>query len=348
MPALFEELCTLENLYHAFRAARRGKRSQPYVAAFEYDLEGNLLGLQQELRSRGYRPGRYQSFHIHEPKRRLISAAPFHDRVVHHALVRVIEPLFERRFVFDSYANRKGKGTHRALDRCTHFLRRYRYVLPLDLVQFFPAIDHAILKETFSRQIPDRDVHWLCQAILDSGRGVLAEEYQMVWFPGDDLLAASRPRGLPIGNLTSQFWANCYLDPLDHFIKRRLQAPGYVRYVDDLLLFSDDPAALWRWRAAIESRLADLRLTLHPGSAHPRPTDEGLPFLGFTVFPDHRRLKRRKAVFARRRLAELWREVRTGQAPRSDFEASMRAWLAHAAHGDTWGLRRSVLRGLRQ
>jgi len=155
---LWPELISFENLYLAYRKAARGKRSKPAAAGFEFGLEENLLALRQELREGRYQPGRYASFPIHDPKRRLISAAPFRDRVVHHALVNIIEPLFERRFVYDTYANRKGKGTHRALDRCTHYLRRHAYVLPLDVRQFFPSIDHAVLQDTLAAVIGDERV----------------------------------------------------------------------------------------------------------------------------------------------------------------------------------------------
>ena len=140
---MYDQIYAFDNLYAAYRAARLGKRQRPEVAAFEFNLEDELFQLQDDLRRQTYQPGPYHSFFVHDPKRRLISAAPFRDRVVHHALCNVIEPLFERRFIGDSYANRLGKGTHRALDRCQHFARRYRYALQLDIVQFFPSIDHA-------------------------------------------------------------------------------------------------------------------------------------------------------------------------------------------------------------
>ncbi|MFQ6101348.1 MAG: reverse transcriptase domain-containing protein [Anaerolineae bacterium] len=341
---LYPQICAWENIYLAWRKARKGKRGREPVAAFEFNLETNLVQLQRELVDKTYRPGSYTSFYIHDPKHRLISAAPFRDRVVHHALCNVIEPLFERRFIFDSYANRKGKGTHKALDRCQQFARRFRYVLPLDVRQFFPSVDHAILRATLSRVIADRDVMWLVDLILVSGAGVLREEYDMVYFPGDDLLAVNRPRGLPIGNLTSQFWANCYLDPLDHFVKRELRCKGYVRFVDDLLLFADDKPTLWDWREAVVGWLATRRLTVHTGPAHPRPVTEGIPFLGFVVFPTHRRLKRRKVVNYRRRLKGLLAAYRAGELPIDQVSASLLGWINHARYGDTWGLRRDVLR----
>jgi retron-type reverse transcriptase len=340
---LYEQVYDWDNLYLAYRKARKGKRGRPPAATFEFDLEANLVTLQQELREKRYEPGAYSSFYIHEPKRRLISAAPFRDRVVHHALCNVIEPIFERSFIFDSYANRAGKGTHAALDRAQQFARRYRYVLQCDVKQFFPSLDFAILRETLARKIADADVLWLIDRILASGVGVLSEEYDMEWFPGDDLLAATRPRGLPIGNLTSQFWANCYLNPFDHFVKRDLRCGGYVRYVDDFLLFGDDKPTLWTWRQAVVERLASLRLTIHPG-AHPRPVTEGFPFLGFVVYPAHRRLKRRKVIHFRRKLRTNMRAYRAGKMPMSKVSASVLGWINHARYGDTWRLRRAILR----
>jgi hypothetical protein len=209
--------------------------------------------------------------------------------------------------------------------------------------QFFPSLDFAILRETLARKIADADVLWLIDRILASGVGVLSEEYDMEWFPGDDLLAATRPRGLPIGNLTSQFWANCYLNPFDHFVKRDLRCGGYVRYVDDFLLFGDDKPTLWTWRQAVVERLASLRLTIHPG-AHPRPVTEGFPFLGFVVYPAHRRLKRRKVIHFRRKLRTNMRAYRAGKMPMSKVSASVLGWINHARYGDTWRLRRAILR----
>lgn len=340
---LYLQLCEWDNLYLAYRKARKGKRSRPPAANFEFDLESNLIDLQRELLEKSYQPGPYHSFYIHEPKRRLISAAPFRDRVVHHALCNIIEPIFERTFIYDSYANRVGKGTHRALDRAQQYARRYRYVLQCDVRQFFPSIDHSILRATLARRIADPDALWLIDRVLASGIDVLSDAYDMVYFEGDDLFALLRPRGLPIGNLTSQFWANCYLNPLDHFVKRDLKCPAYVRYVDDLLLFGDDKASLWTWYSGLTAQFEKLRLTLHPG-AHPCPVSEGIPFLGFTVFPDHRRLKRRKIVHFRRRLKGLMRSYRAGDLPQNRLDASIQGWINHVRFGDTWGLRRNVLR----
>lgn len=332
-----------DNLYLAWRKAARGKRGGVAAARFEYHLEDNLVMLQEELAARTYRPGAYTSFYIHEPKKRLISAAPFRDRVAHHALCNIIEPVFERGFIADSYANRIGKGTHRALDRCQEFARRRRYVLPCDVRQFFPSIDHEVLRGSLWRKVRDPGTRWLIDQILGSGVDVLSEEYEMVYFPGDDLFAVNRPRGLPIGNLTSQFWANCYLNAFDHFIGKELRCPAYLRYVDDFLLFADDKQQLWEWRAALIRRLAQLRLTIHETSAQVRPVSEGIPFLGFQVFAEHRRLKRRKGIAFARRLRVLAARCAAGEVGIDQVHASVRGWINHVRYANTIGLRKRVL-----
>lgn len=339
---MYQQLTSWDNLLSAYQLAARGKRGQANVASFEHRLEDHLWLLQDELRSFRYQPGPYHSFVIHEPKHRIISAAPFRDRVVHHALCNLIEPPFERSFIADSYANRVGKGTHRALARCQALARRYPYVLQIDVRQFFPSIDHAILRRILWRKIPDTAVRWLVDQILSSGAGVLDEAYDMVWFPGDNLLAASRPRNLPIGNLTSQFWANCYLNPVDHFIKRELGCSAYIRYVDDGLLFADHKPILWQWLKAIERRLQRYRLTIHP-SAHPRPVTEGIPFLGFITYPDRRRLKRRKGIQFRRRFRQLARAYGAGRISLDQVTRTVQGWVNHTRYGNTVGLRRAIL-----
>ena len=290
-----------------------------------------------------YKHGQYHSFFIHEPKRRLISAAPFRDRVIHHALCRVIEPIWEQRFIYDSYANRVGKGTHKAIDRTQFYARKYKYFLQLDIRQFFPSIDHVVLEKEISRLIRDKKVLWLFKQIMKSGVGVLSEEYQMNYFEGDDLFALNRPRGLPIGNLTSQFWANVYLNGFDHFIKRDLKAKAYLRYVDDFLLFSNNKKELWLWKSELIEKLNILRLTIHTDKAHIFPTQKGIPFLGFRIYPEYRLLKARKANQYRRHLKSLNKKNKTGEMEREKVLSSMQGWVNHVRYGDTWGLRDAIL-----
>lgn len=334
------------NLLLAYHKAAKGKRGHADVAEFEYRLEENLLQLQHELKEQTYQPGAYHSFYIHDPKKRLISAAPFRDRVVHHALCNLIEPVFEKSFISDSYANRVGKGAHKAIDRAQQFARRFKYALTCDIRQYFPSIDHEILLNTLYRKLQFARLHNLkivVRSILQSGIGVLQEEYDMVYFKGDDLFSTNRPRGLPIGNLTSQFWANCYLNPFDHFVKRKLQCKGYVRYVDDFLLFSNDKAELNEWRLKIIAELAKLRLTLHETKCQPRPVAEGIPFLGFVVFPEHRLLKRRKGIAFQRKYRKLRNGHRRGEISLERINASIQGWVNHVRYANTWRLRLSIL-----
>jgi retron-type reverse transcriptase len=344
---LYPQITSFENLRLAFKKAARGKRGKADVAAFEYDLEGNLLALQEELQSGEYQPGEYFNFRIRDPKPRLISAAPFRDRVVHHALCHAIEPIWERKFIHDSYACRVGKGTHAALDRVTEFSRRYRYVLQCDIQHFFPNMDHAILYRELSRTIACAPTLALCKKILDSGAGVHAGEQDVHYFPGDDLFTFTRARGLPIGNLTSQFWANVYLNPLDHFIKRELKAPGYVRYVDDFLLFSNSKANLNRCLERVIGFLGGLRLTLHETRAVVFPVRTGIPFLGWRIYPQHRRLRRHNVIQFQRRLAKQRNMLAAGRLDYERFRASLNSWIAHVEHGDTWGLRCSLFSAFR-
>lgn len=339
----FDRLAAWDNLLSAWRRARKGKRARPAAAAFDMNAGEELLWLRQELREGSYRPRPYHSFAIHDPKRRWISAAPFRDRVVHHALCAVLEPAFERRFIGDSYANRRGRGTHAALHECRRLASKHRYFLPCDVRQFFASVDHEVLLGLLRKVVADEAVMDLCALILASGEGVLRDEYSMRFFPGDDLLAVGRPRGLPIGNLTSQFWANVYLDPLDQFIKRTLRCQGYLRYVDDFVLFADSKVQLWSWRTEIMRFLENLRLTLHEGACHPRPVAEGIPFLGWIVSPCRLRLKRRKGIAYRRRLRALVQGYQRGRVDWEQLWASIRGWANHASFGGTAGLRRAVL-----
>ncbi len=320
----FRRIASWENLLEAFRKAAAGKRARKTAATFEHRVADRLIELQDELQGGTYRPGPYRNFLIHEPKARTISAAPFRDRVVHHALCNVIEPWFEQRFIPDSFANRKGKGTHRAVDRMQQFARCHGYVLRCDVVQHFPSIDHAILLKFLARVIRDNDVMDLIATIL----------------------ANDQPRGLPIGNLTSQFWSNCYLDPFDpfdHFVKRELGCRAYLRYVDDFALFSDSRQQLWAWKRAIIERLVGLRLTIHENAAQVLPVTHGIPWLGFVVFPTHRRVKARNAVKFTRRLRERWAEFCAGEISFAELDASVQGWINHVRYADTWGLRRHVL-----
>lgn len=340
---LWDQIASLWNLAWAAEKAACGKRSRPNVAAFLFNLENELCQLEDELRSKTYVPGGYHTKMIYEPKPRLISAAPFRDRVVHHALCRHLEQVFGPTFIHDSYACRRGKGTHAALDRFTEFARCNRYVLKCDVRKYFPSIDHQILKDLVARKIKDPDVLWLVDRIID---GSNPQEPVSAWFPGDDLFTASeRRRGLPIGNQTSQFFANVYLNPFDHFVKETLGARWYIRYVDDFVIFSDDKQWLDEVRQRCREYLATLRLKMHPRKSTISRVADGTRFLGFRVFPDHRLLVRENTTRVRRRLRRMQAEYARGALSGKEIRQRLMSWIGHARHADSYRLRTRLLQG---
>jgi len=337
---LWPAVVDMDNLLQAARQAQRGKRYRPNVLAFNHHLGEELLGLHQQLRDKTYRPGGYRSFTITDPKPRLISAAPYRDRVVHHALCNVIVPPLERTLIADTYANRLGYGTHRALQRFVKFARGHRYILQCDVRKYFPSIDHALLKGMMRRKIKCPDTLWLIDAIIDSSNPQGGEPD---YFPGDQLLTPlERRRGLPIGNLTSQFFANLYLNGFDHFVKESLQARSYLRYVDDFALFSDDRGFLVAAQQAIEAYLASLRLRLHPVKTQIFETRLGANFVGFRVLPNRIRVRNDNLRRARWRGRRLQRQFSQGELSLAEVVQRLRSWEAHLFHADSQGLRRQI------
>ena len=313
----------------ALRAARR-KRAKPSTAAFLVDLESEVLALERELRTRTWRPRPYRTFSVSDPKPRTISAADFRDRVVHHAVCAALEPLFERAAIFDSYACRRGKGTHAALTRAQGFLRRRAFYLKLDVRHFFETADHAVLKAQVRRRLKDPDLLWLVDTIIDHGA------------PG------SPPgKGLPIGNLTSQHLANHCLGDLDHFVKQDLGVREYLRYMDDCLLLGDDKAALWQARDRIGAFLRDrLALDLKDEATLLAPVTEGLPFLGFRVWGRLIRLDPRAARRFRARMRDLQRRIDAGTMTEEDAARSGASRVGHVAFANTLQFRRSFFQRL--
>lgn len=342
---LYPQIIKFENIFLAARKAQKGKRFQNNVLAFNHNLEQELIKIQQELTEKTYQPGAYRTFYIQEPKHRMISAAPYRDRVVHHALCNVIAPIFESTLIHDSYANRLNFGTHRALRRFTKFARSSCYVLQCDIKKYFPSIDHEILKKLLRRKLKCSDTLWLIDKIIDNSneQGVIIE-----YFDGDDLLTPiQRRRGLPIGNLTSQFFANVYLNAFDHFIKEKLKVKKYLRYVDDFALFADDKNFLADARIAIENYLAtNLRLKIHPIKSQLFATKHGGSFLGFRVFPDHIRVRQQNLRRGRRRIRRLQTQYAQGKISQEKVIQSLQSWLAHLDHGDTWQLKKRIFSSL--
>ena len=340
---LFSRIANFQALHIAARRAVKGKRKKSSAASFFANLEGELLALESQLRAGEYRPGRYVAFEVSDPKRRIVSAAPFRDRVVHHALCGVVEPIFEAGFIAHTFANRVGRGTHRAIAAYERYRDRHAHVLRGDIYRYFPAIDHSILKSDFRRRIICPPTLALLDSIVD---GSNAQESVDLYFDGDDLFAPfRRRRGLPIGNLTSQLFANVYLDGFDHFATEVLRAP-YVRYVDDFALFHDDPIVLAEWWLRIELYLASRRLKLHPRKTMILSCTEPSQFLGFELYPGgRRRLPEDNVRRFRNRLRGLRDQWRVGTIGFGDVNARVKSWIAHADHADTWRLRHAIFRG---
>ena len=335
---LFEQVYDFEALHAAYLRARAGKRDRIEVQRFEQDLEGNLIQLQNELIWGEYRTGAYRSFTIFEPKQRLVSALPFRDRVVQHALVAVLEPIWERRFIADSYACRPGRGTHRGADRAQAMLRQVQrehgqaYVLKADIAAYFRSIDHGILKRLVRRRVACRRTLALFDAIIDSACSLHPDT------PGV---------GLPIGNLTSQLAANIYLHELDEFVKHGLRERHYARYMDDFIVVHHDKQHLHRVRERIEAFLArHLRLhTNRKTQVFPVHGWRGraLDFLGYRIWPTHRRLRRSSVTRITRTLKRLQQLYAARQVSLERISQSVGSWLAHAEHANARGLVRAVL-----
>lgn len=337
---LWHQIVSFENLLAAYRSARQGKQHNNAVAQFSLNLETELIQLQQQLQTGSYQPGAYRLFTLYERKPRAIAAAPFRDRVVHHALLNVVEPLIDPRFIDDSFACRRNKGVHKAVDRYQNWAKRYPYALKMDIRQYFASIDHELLKQKLRHSIKDPQVLNLFDVIIDTSPVV---DISPVWFAGDDLMTPfERRTGLPIGNLTSQFLANLYLDQFDHFIKQHLRVKAYLRYVDDFIVLADDKAALHGIRQQIQAQLATDRLSLHTHKVQCVPTRLGLDVLGYRVYPNKRLLRNDNGHRFARKLRHFAKAYACYKMDWVDFNPNVQSWIGHACHADTLGLRKKI------
>jgi hypothetical protein len=340
---LFEQVASLGNLFAAAKKALRGRGLKMPGVAFAADLETEVVALSHELRSGSYRPGTYHYFEIFEPKRRTVAAAPFRDRVLHHAICRVIEPIWERRFIADNYACRPGKGTHAALRRARVLARQHPWALSCDIQRYFPSVSHEVLMSTITRVVADERLLSLIRLILashvpaaDGAGGEVA--------PDGESGSLAGGKGLPIGNLTSQFLANVMLDPFDHFVTEVVRPGGYVRYMDDFLVFGQSREELRVIGERLRDRLAGLGLVIHPDKYRLARTASGVAFVGFKVFADGRvRLREKSLKNFRRRYRRLLAGVQRGHVKPAGVTASVTSWVAHARHAHSEPLRAALL-----
>ncbi|TSC82888.1 MAG: RNA-directed DNA polymerase (Reverse transcriptase) [Parcubacteria group bacterium Gr01-1014_20] len=273
---LFQETISPEKLFLAWKEFKKGKLTKKDVLGFEYNLETNIFALHRELKSKTYRHGNYYGFYINDPKSRHIHKAFVKDRVVHHALFSVLNPIFEPTFIYDSYSCRKNKGSHKGIDRLRKFALRVSenntkscFILKCDIKKFFESVNHEILTGVLERKIKDEEIMWLVKVIIESFNP-----------------------GIPIGNLTSQLFANIYLNKLDQFVKHKLKAKFYIRYTDDFVVVASNKEELAKWLSEIRTFLSqNLKLTLHPKKIILEKHHQGTDFLGYIQFPHHRLLR---------------------------------------------------------
>lgn len=344
---LFPAIYDFENLYHAYKAAIKGKRYRADVMRFTDRLEDNLIILQNELIWGTYDVGRYNIFYVYEPKKRLIMSLLFKDRVAQQAIYRQLNPLIEKRFISDSYACRVKKGTHKAIDRLQYWLRQTErkpkkyYYLKLDVSKYFYRIDHDILKQILRNMIDDDQLLDLLAKIIDCedtkfGLPMGADIGDVAF---DEMLSDV---GLPIGNLTSQMFANLYLNELDQFCKHRLHLHYYIRYMDDIIILHHDKKELERIKRTIADFLGDkLNLQLNRKTCI-RPTSMGIEFVGFRVWSTHRKLRRKTAKKLRKRLQYLFHAYKVGEIDKETLERSVASYRGILKHFNSYGLRKKL------
>jgi len=329
---LYPKIYDFDNLHMAYLKARRCKRYRHDVLRFSANLEDNLIDIQNHLIWKTYRTGRYRFFTVYEPKERLIASLSFRDRVVHHALHNIIEPIFERSMIYDSYACRKEMGVLSGVQRTTRFLRDSTrrwgrvYCLKGDVKKYFPSVHHETLKQIIRKRIACPDTLEMIDRIIDS--------------TGEEV-------GMPIGNLTSQLFANVYLSELDHFVKEECGVKYYIRYMDDFVILYDDKRVLknlledveYYLRVALRLRLNDKTQIFPVG---PRPID----FLGYRIFPEYRLLRKGNLRRTKRKLKKFARLYALGQISLLDVQPSIVSWIGHAQHADSWRVRNKILNNL--
>ena len=319
--SLFERIIAKENLYLAAHQAALGKRFRDNVALWRLNIEEQVGRLHEDFRHKRYKHGRYRVFQIWDPKKREISVAPFRDRVVHHAFHDVIEPDVDKKFIFDSYACRTGKGTHQALNRAEQFIKANKYCFHGDIKKYFPSIDHTILKALVRRHIGDEEVLMVLDGIIDS----------------------SGEHGLPIGNLTSQFFANLYLHELDFYVKQTLHCKYYIRYMDDFLVFENNRVTLEAIRVNLGNFLRDhLKLQMHPGKSQISQCSKGVKFLGFRLYPEVRRMATNGVRRFRRRLKSFRYRLENGLMEENKAIESIVCWRSHSSYANTAILRKNI------
>lgn len=341
------DIANFDNLYCAFENAIKGKKYRDEVLMFSQAVGENLIVLLNEIEYEIYEVGPYSIFYVTRPKKRMVMALQFRDRVVQWAIYRQVFPLFDRGFIFDSYACRKGKGAHAAIDRLQYWMRQCDrrekpyFSLKMDISKYFYRIDHAILLEIMERKISDPKIMRLLGTIINS-------ETQRFGLPQgmspEDVPAELRLAdvGVPIGNLTSQMFANIYLDRLDQHAKHTLKLHYYIRYMDDIIILGEDKKDLAQTWADIAAFLEDeLNLQLNQKTSI-QPLKQGVEFVGMRVWPTHRKLRRSTAKGIKRHLADLLEQYKAGRVSADTLARAIDSYKGVLKHCNSYGLRKKL------
>ncbi len=327
--SFYEQIYSLDNLILAYKKARKGKTKKDYVRKFEESLIENLLKLQNELKNQAYKPKPLKTFILRDPKTRKISKSAFRDRIVHHTLVNILEPIFDKSFIYDNCANRKGKGNLFALKRFDKFNRKVTknnhktaFCLKADIKHYFQEVSHEILLKIIIKKINDKAVINLIKSILDNS-----------W--------VRENIGMPLGNLTSQFFANVYLNELDYFVKHKLRAKYYIRYVDDFVILHENKELLETWKGKINDFLKEkLKIELHQDKSNIIPLSRGIDFVGFRNFYYFTLLRKRNI----RSILIKIEQYKIGEISKENLLESFQGWQAYAKWANTFKLRREVIK----
>jgi retron-type reverse transcriptase len=339
---LYSQVYNISNLLLSWRKARKHKTKKPYVIEFEKNTIENLFQLQKELIEEIYFPKPLITFILRDPKTRKISKSAFRDRIIHHALVRIIEPIFDKSFIYDSCANRKGKGNLFAIKRFDKFKRKVTnnlhsgsFCLKADIRHYFEEVDHEILLGIIKRKISDEKVIMLIEKILNN-----LPQRQI---GGGGQSKFGQKRGMPLGNLTSQFFANIYLNELDYFVKHKLKVKYYIRYVDDFVILHSSEEQLEIWKEQINYFLNEkLKLELHPDKSKIIPLSRGIDFVGFRNFYHYRLLRKRNIKNIQRKI----RGLNENKISYENFIQSFQGWQAYAKWSNCHNLINNLIKGL--
>ncbi|MDT3699756.1 MAG: reverse transcriptase domain-containing protein [Thermincola sp.] len=342
---VYKDICSYENIHQAYIKARKCKRFRVEVLDFTNNLEENLVDIQNELLNHTYRVGEYREFYIHEPKKRLIMALPFKDRVVQWAIYQVLNPVFEKGYITDSFACIPGRGTHSAVQRLSYWLHQVDrkpekyYYLKLDISKYFYRVDHAVLLEILSTKIKDPELMWLFRIIVDCEN----TQFGLPLGTDPDQVDERLPnKGMPIGNLTSQMFANIYLNELDQFAKRQMHIHYYIRYMDDVIILSHDKAQLHLYKEMIEEFLeTKLKLNLNRKTAI-RPISLGIEFVGYRLWPTHIKVKKSSALKMKRRLNQVKNLYNQGKIDFEKVNATVQSYFGVLKHCNSQSLKNKI------